>query len=317
MGVKMPKVRIGTFNVENLFARFKFNKKVKNPASLLLNGWTVNNANFEINDNVSKKITGQVIDAVNADIICLQEVENRDTLKAFKSQFMKKGKEYKYTMLIDGNDQRRIDVAILSKYRIFDVESFSHLYDQASKTLIFSRDCLKARIEIPDVSKPLTFFVNHLKSMIDMNDKKNGRANTRDRRILQCKTVKKIIADEFGSKIAKEPFIICGDFNDYIDKGLSKESGIPDLVNWDKVYNISNEINEDDRWTHFYSKKKEYKQLDYILVSKALEKKIVKVGIERRGLPLRANLVQKHFPGVDQDKIKASDHCAFYCDIEI
>jgi predicted extracellular nuclease len=157
--------------------------------------------------------------------------------------------------------------------------------------------------------------------MMDMDHPKDGRAFTRDKRILQCNTVKKIIGHEFGEKIDKYNFIVLGDFNDYIDSGLEKESGIPSLVQWDKIYNVIQELPEEEQWTHFYNKGKkgeQYKQLDYILLSKALKKKVKKVGTERRGLPLRADRVaEERFEGVDKDKIKASDHCPLYVDLEI
>ena len=76
----MPAVRVATFNVENLFARFKFNSDV-DPQVAVKDGWDVNKTYFTISDEASKKVTGKLIRSLKADVIALQEVENLDTLR--------------------------------------------------------------------------------------------------------------------------------------------------------------------------------------------------------------------------------------------
>lgn len=71
----MTTIRIGTFNVENLFARYKFNKGI-DPQKAVIDGWRADQRHFDIYDDVSKKITAQAILATQADVLALQEVEN-------------------------------------------------------------------------------------------------------------------------------------------------------------------------------------------------------------------------------------------------
>ncbi len=76
------KIRIATFNTENLFARYNFRE---GKTSLATNGFTINDLAFTLYGGSSKKITAQAIKEVNTDIICLQEVENISVLERFNS----------------------------------------------------------------------------------------------------------------------------------------------------------------------------------------------------------------------------------------
>jgi len=66
-------IRVATFNVENLFARYRFREGF-DPADG--SGFGINNLAFNLYDDGAKSITGKAIREVGADVICLQEVEN-------------------------------------------------------------------------------------------------------------------------------------------------------------------------------------------------------------------------------------------------
>ena len=63
-------VRLATFNVENLFSRYRFRSNVT-PS---LDGFTRNDLAFDIYNDDEKRITAKAIRTVDADVICLQEV---------------------------------------------------------------------------------------------------------------------------------------------------------------------------------------------------------------------------------------------------
>lgn len=131
----MPTIRVATFNCENLFARFKFEAGI-NPATASANGFTVNETKFDFLNEVEKALTARAIRAVNADVIALQEVDNHDVLKRFRTQRLQ-GMGYTHTMLVDANDPRHIDVAILSRFPIVAARPHQHLKSGAQP--LFSR----------------------------------------------------------------------------------------------------------------------------------------------------------------------------------
>jgi endonuclease/exonuclease/phosphatase family metal-dependent hydrolase len=301
----MTTLRIATLNVENLFARFRFKRNI-DPTVAVRDGWRADQAKFTLWDDDSKEITGALINDLNADVLALQEVEGQDTLKRFRNNYLGGYREYAHVMCIDGNDPRYIDVAILSTHRIVSATSYQHL--RSGGRTIFSRDCLEVDIEMSDGSL-LTVFNNHFKSMI------GGRAQTRARRQLQARTTKRIVTDRFGANAGRHPFIVCGDFNDYRATG----SGVTSLVNWNQVEDVVRRRPASDRWTHYWAGGREYRQLDYLLVSTSLAGRTnATPHIERAGLPWRATqYAGPRYVGVGNSRPKASDHCPIVFDLDV
>lgn len=314
-------LRLATFNCENLFARFKFKSNVdKTKAST--DGFTVNELAFDFLNADEKALTAKAIKEAAADVIALMEVDNLDVLKRFRNKHLN-AMGYTEALLIDGNDPRHIDVAVLGKFPLRS-RSYQHLKSGGSS--IFSRDCLEVDVDVN--GKTLTLFVNHLKSMLDKTDPKNGRKNTRAKRVLQSKTVKSIVTDRFGTNAGQASFAIVGDLNDYRDPTEPVGTdGISEIVGWSQVENVVDRIADPAlRWTHFYdqtkalnAKPEAYRQLDYILLSKSLAAKTAAVPeIVRKGICKRAVLnTVARFPGVGEAKPAASDHCPVVIEIKV
>ena len=290
-------ITIATFNCENLFKRYKFSSKLadakKNDA--VENGFIIDKTIFETILPEERTLTAQAIKATKADIICLQEVENLDTLKTFQSQFLK---QYPFQYLIDGNDPRLIDVAVLSKMEAATLRT--HQFDKKGTTKIFSRDCLEIEYNINGTI--LTLFVNHFKSML------GGEEETNARRMEQSERVTAIIKEKFGNNPTNENFVVVGDFNAKPDS-----SSIAPLLSEPWIENVvATRLPEDAQWTHFYDREKSVAQLDYLLLSKSLATKNPKAkpNIVKNGLCL--NVTQytgKRFDGIGKVRPSASDHC--------
>ena len=250
----------------------------------------------------AKRITAAAIKATEADIIALQEVENLDTLKRFRSRHLEGSGAYPYALAIDGNDPRLIDLAVLSKHPIVHARSYAHL--RRGRSALFSRDCLEVDVLIG--RKPLTLFVQHYKSMM------GGRANTRARRVVQVEETLRIIKHRFGRSAGREPFVVLGDFNDYMQTDSEGEPAIRQIVDWGQVENVVRRLPAEERWTHYYDDRDKYTQLDYLLPSKSpAEASSDPPEIMRKGLPRRADRYSgPRLRGVGENQPKASDHCA-------
>lgn len=307
----MSNITIATFNCENLFRRFKFNSKLK-PEQVekkLKDGFIIDRTVLSTVNQTERKLTADAIKATKADIVCLQEVENMDTLKNFLSTHMS-GSGYKYRMLIDAKDPRLIDVALISKIPFGNVKT--HQFSETGK--VFSRDCLEVEFDIE--GKPLTVFVNHFKSMFDRSNltPAQKRAKTAPKRIAQCDAVLSIIKQKFKNTPQKDNWIVLGDLNDYPDE----QSSLQKLTGSAWMENIVQTRIADvaERWTHYWDTTTvpvddRYKQIDYIFLSKKIAdaNPAAVPAIIRKGIITKATkYTGPRFTGVT-DKQGASDHC--------
>jgi len=64
-------------------------------------------------NEVGTRMTAQVIRDVNADILGIIEAEDRPSLVRFNEELL--GNQYAHAMLVDGNDDRGIDVGIFTR----------------------------------------------------------------------------------------------------------------------------------------------------------------------------------------------------------
>jgi endonuclease/exonuclease/phosphatase family metal-dependent hydrolase len=327
----MARIRIGTFNVENLLNRFDFyryNRLTREPALEILNvesdqeGMTLRKALHVTLTDDSRQMTAQAIRDLNAEVLCLQEVDNKDVLDIFHQYYLKKsaGVHYGWRRVEEGNDIRGIDVGVMSKHRILvkshkditfaDFELFNKQledYGLSEGDPIFRRDCLEVEVHWQDTI--LTLFICHFKSMSGERDK------TRPVREAEAKAVKRIIKDKYQGNHAEANWAILGDLNDYKYHNGEAVSNISleTLFKDGFSFNIMDNLEKAERWTHYYPAENSHSQLDYILLSPALANKNpnVQPDIIRKGQPYRVpDLENKpRYPRVGFDRPKASDHC--------
>ena len=152
--------------------------------------------------------TALVIRELNSDILCMVEVETRIAANRFNESVIPKvgGQKYGHVMLIDGNDDRGIDVGVMTG-QSFDIKSIvSHVDDTDADGQIFSRDCAEYAIKTPS-GNTLLVLVNHFKS------KGYGSQISNDaKRKRQAKKVREIYEQRLNEGF--EYIVIAGDLND-------------------------------------------------------------------------------------------------------
>ncbi|MGH9942753.1 MAG: endonuclease/exonuclease/phosphatase family protein [Pyrinomonadaceae bacterium] len=263
--------------------------------------------------DASVENTARVIADVNADIICLMEVEDRNLLQKFHDGLLSKqhavvhgapaggGPCYEYVLLIDGNDARGIDVAVLSRFPVSWLRTHIHertLYDGRSVPL-FSRDCLEAQITLPK-RKRLHLLINHFKSMgyFPPTDKNSVR-----RRLGQATRVAELLD---AHKLDKQFVVVAGDLNSAPDS-----PSLAPLVSHPDLYNVNLEFPETQRGTYGTGKK----QLDYLFISQALKQRLTGAQLERRGVYTKTKWTP--YPTVTSERTQASDHSAVVADFQL
>ncbi|MEQ8906874.1 lamin tail domain-containing protein [Ekhidna sp.] len=180
-----------------------------------------------LNDEVSddrKANLEAVLDALDADVIGLQEIEDRDALELFFPP-------NEWHIIIDDDSGDRQDLAIVAK-KDFTIKGFnSSTYDADEEHFLFSdgsstyfpgkRDLLCIEIGIPNSSESFYLMVAHTKARV------GGRRNTDYRRAGAAKEMIKVFERDFDDK----DFILLGDFNDSPDDAIMNilESGDPNM----------------------------------------------------------------------------------------
>jgi endonuclease/exonuclease/phosphatase family metal-dependent hydrolase len=261
-------------------------------------------------DKISPKAvenTARVIAAVDADIICLMEIEDRLRLQRFHDDELvpkflaPNGRPpYEQILLIDGNDDRGIDVAIMSRLPIDWVRSHIHERSQYQGRSVrtFSRDCLEVDFASSG-GRSLRLLVNHFKSM-GYSPRTDPQSNERRRG-----QAERVAAIAGALDLDRRSVVIAGDLN-----SPPESPSLAPLSQHPKLLNVNMTLPEADRGTFGTGRK----QLDYLFISTPLKSRLRTAQIERRGIFSRT---RPHFPEVDSETNAASDHAAVIADFSI
>lgn len=255
--------------------------------------------------DVTRRNTAKVIRAINADVLCMVEVESRPVLKEFCTDVLSSSgafKRYTHHMLIDGNDDRGIDVSLASRFPIRNL--CSHIDDKNGTREIFSRDCLEAEVVLPNGTS-IWMLLNHFKSKLGIP------ADTAAKRKLQTTRVAQILNEKYDLK--KDLVVVAGDFNDTPDSdALAPLLSVPNLFDVVKL-----KLADADRWTYHLNSNE---QIDFLLVSKPLVDALQSVTIERRGIwkvdQFSGGTIQP-FNTITKFVESASDHAAIVAEFSL
>ncbi len=258
-------------------------------------------------DETSTRMTARVIQDVDADIIGIVEAEDRPSLVRFNYEML--GKLYGHVMLIDGNDQRGIDVGIMTG-ESYDIESIRSNVDKVdAKGTVFSRDCPQYTVRTPSGNE-IHILVNHFKSQ-------SGGGGPK--RIRQAAEVRKIV----DALVAQnQHVIVLGDLNEGPSAHGSQANNLRKLFNNNSplvdCYSLPN-FNVGNR-PGTYDSCGLRNRLDYILISESLRPSFTGGGVFRKGLwGTRSTRPSnwKTYPDLKHSSEQASDHAAVFIDLNI
>lgn len=259
-------------------------------------------------NEIATQMTARVIKDVNADILAVVEAENRIALTHFNQQLLKPmNAEYSEIMLIDGNDERGIDVGLLAKSGIQIGTVLSHINDRQNDLPIFSRDCPEYTVRI-NASTSILVLINHFKSKGYGNP-----ATSNARRKAQAQRVREIYDQRKAEGI--ESIAIVGDLNDTPDSDPLK----PLLANGSDLQDISvHPAFMSDGRVGTYRNGTASAKIDYLLLSPALFALVTAGGIFRKGVWGGVNgTLFPHYAEMTKPFHAASDHAAIWADIAI
>ncbi|WP_422857749.1 endonuclease/exonuclease/phosphatase family protein [Flagellimonas sp. S174] len=230
------------------------------------------------------KHTGMVIRDVDADILAVVEAEDRVSLKLFSDIILEQvdGQPYDKVMVIDGNDERGIDVGLMTKkeYQISLMKSHIHDLNSSGRT-IFSRDCPEYQVITPS-GESVWVIPNHFKSKYG-GDSPRSQA----RREGQAKRAAEIY-NELKAK-GETSIVVLGDLNDTPDsdplKPLLEETDLKDVSEHPTfdTGEFKGKPGTNDKGTGTYGLGNDNNKIDYLLLSPDLFARVTASGLFRKG----------------------------------
>lgn len=261
----------------------------------------------EPTNEIGTRMTARVIQDVGADIMGIVEAEDRPSLVRFNEELL--GGVYAHLMLIDGNDERGIDVAIMTRAG-FKIESICSNVDAVDAIgTVFSRDCPNYEISTPN-GTVVHILVNHFKSQ------SGGGGDKRKRQAAEVRRIADGLIEQ-GRHV-----VVLGDLNEGPKAGQTQADNLVSLYDNDSAlldcyslpgFDVGNRPGSFDSCGLS-------NRLDYIFISKSLETSFHGGGLFRKGLwggRVTRPTNWDTFPEMTSSVEQASDHSAAFIDLDI
>lgn len=237
-------------------------------------GWV--ELKVEAVEAVATQNTARIVRDVDADVLAVVEAENRPSLVRFVQDVVAQapvnGPRFDQIMLIDGNDQRGIDVGVMLHNGCVIESMRSHVDDDDGQGVVFSRDCAELAIRTPGGTR-FVLLVNHLKSK---GYRTAGTSNAKWER--QARQIKRIYD---GLVAAGETLVaVVGDVNDT----PTSAPLAPHLGNTDLHDIFAHPSFNDGGRPGTYANCTKSNKIDYILLSPTLFAAVTAAGVNRTGI---------------------------------
>ena len=253
--------------------------------------------------------TARAMIDLGADVLAVVEAESRPVLAAFNAEIVKAlgGAPFRHVMVIDGNDERGIDVGLMSRAGFPIGVMRSHVDDRLTDgTPVFSRDCPEFSVETPSGNR-LTVLVNHFKSK-----GYGGKAASDARRKAQSRRVREICKELVDG--GQDLVAVVGDLNDTPDS----DPLAPLLVDGELRDVFGHPAFDDGGWPGTYGLCNAGNKIDYLLLSPKLWERVTAGGVFRRAMwPGSRPRRWECYAELARPEDAGSDHAAVWADIDL
>jgi endonuclease/exonuclease/phosphatase family metal-dependent hydrolase len=258
-------------------------------------------------DETGTRTTARVIKDLKADVLAIIEAEDRPSLIRLNTELL--GNAYEHVMLVDGNDERGIDVGLMTK-KGFGIESIrSHVDLKDRQGPVFSRDCAQYEVATPGGER-IHVLVNHFKSQSGGGGPKRRRQATEVRGI----------AD--GLVARGEHVIVLGDLNEGPKKEGAPAVNLKPLFEPDGPLVSCYDLDKFDEGGRpgTYDACGLSNRLDYVLLSRSLADRFIGGHLFRMGLwGSRKSPPDKWtiYSDLTDHAHQASDHAAVVVELDL
>lgn len=259
-------------------------------------------------DEVATENTARVFAELRAEVAVVVEADDRPGLHMFSQTLLPEvgAEAYEQVMVVEGNDERGIDVGVMvgDGYRLVQIRT--HIFDRDDEGVIFSRDCCEYHLEAPSGAR-IVVLANHFKSK---GYSEKGDPQGAKRRTRQATRVAEIYRGLLEEGF--EHVCVAGDLND----SPTSEALAP-LLSVSGLVDASEHEHWD--WNHrrgTFGSGNEDEKIDYLLLSPALRAKQTGGGVFRKGVwhGPRTKDPWDLFPTLTAEQHAASDHACLYAD---
>ncbi|WP_433060469.1 endonuclease/exonuclease/phosphatase family protein [Dactylosporangium sp. CS-033363] len=246
--------------------------------------------------------TARVILELRADVLGVVEAESRHALKRFTEGGLRG--LYRHIQVMDGNDERGIDVGVMSTEDFPLAVQRTHVDDVDEQGRVFSRDCPEYHFALPGREERLVVLVNHLKSK-----GYGGKVASDSTRRRQAARVAAIYKSQATPYVA-----VVGDLNDTPDS-----EPLAPLLRDSDLRDVSKHPAFDDAGRPgTYGSCTARNKLDYVLLSPALWAATTGGGILRKGVwGGRNGVLWPIYDTMTRAVHAGSDHAAIFADIDL
>ncbi len=257
--------------------------------------------------------TAAVVHDLDLDVLGVVEAEHRTALRRFNADLLAPlgGRVFGHVMLIDGNDDRGIDVGLMTRGDLPITRIVSHVDDADLAGPVFGRDCPEYTVALPGGGS-LLVMVNHFKS------KGYGGAESAVKRRRQAERVRQIYDQRRAEGI--ELIIVMGDLNDTPDS-----TPLAPLLATRRTAQFPRsdlrDISTHRRYDGLgrpgtYGTASAGNKIDYLLCSPAVFSAVRSCGVFRKGV-WSASRRWEMYPTLTREQDAASDHAALWAELDL